>query len=281
MPLPSHAVALDRSTLRFNGRLETSEPLEATVEGCRIEIAAGVTIDAGVRVQLAGGTLRVARGASLGESVALLLRGAIEIEAQTVVEDHAQLQAERGDLRIGRSSRVGRFTRLWAHDAPLNLGAECALGASNTWIATGRGIHVADRCDFTHQVTLDSAGGRIDLGMGSGVGPGSVLYGHGELRIGSRCAIAGLTMIVPGNHRFDRLDLPIREQGVEGLPVAIGDDVWIGGGVVILGGASIGAGCVIGAGSVVRGEVPPGTIAAGTPARVIRSRGGPLDPGGD
>jgi acetyltransferase-like isoleucine patch superfamily enzyme len=48
--------------------------------------------------------------------------------------------------------------------------------------------------------------------------------------------------------------------------------VWIGAGVTVLGGASISDGCVIAAGSVVRGHIPPRVVAAGVPARIIRSR---------
>lgn len=53
--------------------------------------------------------------------------------------------------------------------------------------------------------------------------------------------------------------------------VTIGNDVWIGGNTVILPGASIGDGCTIGAGSVVRGNIPPRTMAAGNPAKVKRN----------
>lgn len=53
-------------------------------------------------------------------------------------------------------------------------------------------------------------------------------------------------------------------------PIVIGDNCWIAGNVTICGGAVIGEGCVIGAGSVVTGYIPPNTIAAGVPCKVIR-----------
>ena len=53
-------------------------------------------------------------------------------------------------------------------------------------------------------------------------------------------------------------------------PVVIGDDVWIGFGASILKGVSIGQGAIVGAGSLVTKEVPPWSVVAGSPARVIR-----------
>lgn len=53
-------------------------------------------------------------------------------------------------------------------------------------------------------------------------------------------------------------------------PVVIGDNVWLGEGVCVLPGVSIGEGAIIGANSVVKGKIPPYTIAAGAPARVVK-----------
>ena len=54
-------------------------------------------------------------------------------------------------------------------------------------------------------------------------------------------------------------------------PIRIGSGVWIGGGAIVLPGVTIGDGCVVGAGSVVTRDLPPGTLAAGNPARIVRS----------
>ena len=62
-----------------------------------------------------------------------------------------------------------------------------------------------------------------------------------------------------------------RNSGYEyALPITIGDNVWIGGNVVICPGVTIGDCAVIGAGSVVTRDVPPWTVAAGNPCRVLR-----------
>ena len=54
-------------------------------------------------------------------------------------------------------------------------------------------------------------------------------------------------------------------------PITIEDDVWIGGGAIILPGVTIGKGSVIGTGSVVTKSIPPYSVAAGNPCRVIKT----------
>ena len=74
--------------------------------------------------------------------------------------------------------------------------------------------------------------------------------------------------IYAGNHRFDRTDIPIIDQGYQQpCPVRIERGAWIGAAVVILPGVTIGRNAVVGAGSVVTRDVPPGMVAAGNPAR--------------
>lgn len=80
-------------------------------------------------------------------------------------------------------------------------------------------------------------------------------------------------IIITRNHRFDRTDIPMMEQGFEEeRPVYIGNDVWIGDRVLILPGVHIGDGSIIAAGAVVTKDVPPYSIVAGVPARKIRDR---------
>lgn len=100
-----------------------------------------------------------------------------------------------------------------------------------------------------------------------------VLDGTGGLQVGNDVIVAQDTCIYSAQHRFDRLDVPIMDQGVEGRGTRIGNDVWIGAHVVILPGVAIGNGCVVGAGSVVTKDVPDRAVVAGVPARVIRMRG--------
>ncbi len=269
----ANAWSIDANAMRFHADHDGSTSIDFTHDGTSIAIERGARVGRGTRMHLQRGNVRIASSCVLGENIDLRASNTITLDAGCVIADGVQLQSDSAPLALAARVRVGRNSRLWAHTGPIAIGESVSIGDGNTWIATAQGIAIGAHCDFTHAVTLDSAGGRIEMNEKSGVGPNSILYGHGGLRIGRGVAIAGLTMLVPGNHRIDRLDIPIRAQGIEPLPIEVGDDVWIGANVVVLGGARIGDGAVIAAGAVVRGTIEPRTIVAGVPARVIATRG--------
>ena len=74
------------------------------------------------------------------------------------------------------------------------------------------------------------------------------------------------------NHLFDRTDIPMKEQGVKKQFVKIEDDCWIAANSIILAGVTVGKGSVVAAGSVVSSDVPPYSVVAGVPARIIKQR---------
>lgn len=90
-----------------------------------------------------------------------------------------------------------------------------------------------------------------------------------KVTIGDNCMLAPNVAIYTAGHPIHP---DTRRSLYEyGKPVVIGDNVWIGGNAVILPGVTIGSNCVIGAGSVVTHDIPPWTVSAGNPCRVIRS----------
>ncbi|MFD0704892.1 sugar O-acetyltransferase [Alloscardovia venturai] len=91
----------------------------------------------------------------------------------------------------------------------------------------------------------------------------------GDVTIGDNVMFAPNVSIYTAGHPVHP---DSRNSGYEyGIPVTIGDNVWIGGNVVILPGVTIGSNVVIGGGSVVTHDIPDWTIAAGNPARVVRN----------
>jgi acetyltransferase-like isoleucine patch superfamily enzyme len=77
-------------------------------------------------------------------------------------------------------------------------------------------------------------------------------------------------------HSIDDVSKPIRDQGGAERLVRIGAGAWIGSATVVM--ANVGAATVVGAGSVVTRALPGGVVAAGAPARVLRSRAEPTRP---
>lgn len=108
-----------------------------------------------------------------------------------------------------------------------------------------------------------------EIDSGVYIGPGCNI---GSCRIGKNTLLGSDVHIMSGKrqHKFDDPDLYIKDQGSVLEKISIGEDCWIGNGSLIL--ANIGDKCVIGSGSVVINEIPAYSIAAGNPAKIIKSR---------
>jgi acetyltransferase-like isoleucine patch superfamily enzyme len=141
-------------------------------------------------------------------------------------------------IRIGRDTMIGPHVSLSAGMVP---GQECL---------TDPVVRIGDRCL---------------IGRGSGI------VGHLSIEIGDDVWTGHHVYITDQNHGYEDLDRPISVQVAPEKPVRIGDGSWLGHGTVVLPGATIGRHVVIGANSVVRGDIPDLCIAAGNPARVVRT----------
>lgn len=114
--------------------------------------------------------------------------------------------------------------------------------------------------------------GTIRIGGGSFLNLGVQVAAVDRVEIGEHCMFANGCLITDGNHRFDDPERPVPWQGFTSKgPTRIGDNVWCGANVVVTSGVTIGERCVIGANSVVTTDLPPFSIAAGAPARVLRT----------
>ena len=92
----------------------------------------------------------------------------------------------------------------------------------------------------------------------------------GPVKIGHHVNLAQGITVTALNHNFDDTNKRIDEQGVSTNAVTIEDDVWIGANAVILPGVTIETHCVVAAGAVVTKDVPPHSLVAGVPAKVIK-----------
>jgi acetyltransferase-like isoleucine patch superfamily enzyme len=113
---------------------------------------------------------------------------------------------------------------------------------------------------------------RIRIGAGTSLNLGVMVAAVELVEIGDHCMFANGCFITDGNHRFDDPEQPVPWQGFTTKgPTRIGDNVWCGAGVVVTSGVTIGERSVIGANSVVVTDLPPFSIAAGAPAKVLRT----------
>jgi acetyltransferase-like isoleucine patch superfamily enzyme len=140
-----------------------------------------------------------------------------------------------------------------------------------------QGIVLGDHVKIGPYSTLIGApvsnmGEGILIGANSAVDAYSFLGSAGPITIGKNVIMGEHVCFHPENHNFERIDIPIQHQGTTRKGIVIEDDVWVGANVTFLDGACVRQGCVIGAGSLVRGEIPPFSVAVGIPARVVRSR---------
>ena len=117
-----------------------------------------------------------------------------------------------------------------------------------------------------------TAPGRIVIGGGTFLNLGVQIAAVGLVEIGAHCMFANGCFITDANHRFDDPERPVPWQGFTTKgPTRIGDNVWCGANVVITSGVTVGERSVIGANSVVTRDLPPRSIAAGSPARVLKT----------
>lgn len=126
---------------------------------------------------------------------------------------------------------------------------------------TGRDpwINAPFRCDY---------GWNIEVGDNFFANYNLTILDVGKVTIGSNVQFAPNVSIYTAGHP---LHPDSRNSGYEyGLPVTIGDNVWIGGNVVLLPGVTVGSNSVIGAGSVVSRDIPEWVVAVGSPCRVVR-----------
>ncbi len=120
---------------------------------------------------------------------------------------------------------------------------------------------------------IQTQSGRISIGRNSAVSSfNHISTGTKDVIIGDNVRIAPNVTVLGGSRNFRSRDVLIVDQGSTNTGLTIGDDVLIGANVVILPGCNIGTGAVVGAGSVVDHEVPPYSIVAGVPAKVIGMR---------
>jgi acetyltransferase-like isoleucine patch superfamily enzyme len=144
------------------------------------------------------------------------------------------------------------------------------------YLGPGFSLHMPDRgtfvvgpgVEFRRGFRCEIVGdGRVTIGAGSVFTYYVLIQCSTSIEIGERVMFGQSTIVIDGNHRFRDLDRPMLEQGFDFRPIRIGDDATITTKCTII--ADLGERTFIGANSVVTKDVPPFSVAAGVPARVL------------
>jgi len=177
--------------------------------------------------------------------------------------------------RIGRGVVIGRNVSL-RHTAKISIGDRtmideyCLLsvqGDKNSGLTIGNDVFIG------RNTVINARNGTIRIEDDANIGASCRIASTGKVVIGRHVLVAAYCYIGGGNHRIDRTDMPIIQQGIVSKGgVTIEDDVWIGSHATVLDGVTISKGSVIGAGAVVIKDIPAYSVAYGVPAKVVRKR---------
>lgn len=141
------------------------------------------------------------------------------------------------------------------------------IGVMNTSI--GPGSAIADNCWLNVCIRDDKI--RMRIGKGVLVGRGSVLSTAGYFELGDYCLLAPSVYIADSDHRYQDVETPVLMQGVTtDRQIIVEENCWLGIHSVISGSLTVGRGSVIGANSVVTRDVPPFSVVAGNPGRIVK-----------
>jgi acetyltransferase-like isoleucine patch superfamily enzyme len=178
--------------------------------------------------------------------------------------------------RIGRNVTFGRNVTI-RHPHKIKIGDNCIIDENCVLDAKGndqRGIEIGNNCVLSRNNILSCKGGYIKLGHGTNIAQNSLVHSEVAVELGQNTLVASYVYFVGGgNHDFTRTDIPVIQQpSISRGGIFIEENCWFGAGVIVLDGSHIGRDSVIGAGAIVNSDLPPFSLAVGTPARVLRNR---------
>ncbi len=143
-------------------------------------------------------------------------------------------------------------------------------------ITGGKGISVGARVQIWRGARLeafniDGADTRLSIGDETVIQPFVHIGAALKVVIGEGCLFASHVYISDHDHEWENMEAtPLKSRKVICDEVHIGKDVWLGERVTVLKGVTIGERSIIGAGSIVTTDIPPKSVAVGSPARVCK-----------
>lgn len=180
--------------------------------------------------------------------------------------------------------RMNRKRKYWAKCGNILVESSVVIFPETSISAFSGHVHVGVKSCIRGCLEIQRENGKIEVGSNCYIGDHSRIWAADSIKIGNNVLVAHNVNIFdndthPTNYcerrddaeniifKRTRKDYP----SLHSSPVEIGDDVWIGCNSIILKGVKIGEGCIVAAGSVVTKDIPPFSLVAGNPARVVKS----------
>lgn len=185
---------------------------------------------------------------------ALVYRSILRMNGPAAIEPRVRIRFAN-HVRLGRGVYLDEGVYLHAMPGGIEIGDDTLV------------MHCAELHVYNFR-KLPRA--RIRVGRNCLIGEFNVLRGQGGIEIGDKVYTSPHVQLLAINHVFDDPDRPFTDQGITAEGIVIEDNVWIGAGAIVLDGVRIGRGAVVAAGAIVRTDVPPHTVVAGSPAKVVR-----------
>lgn len=191
-------------------------------------------------------------------------------------------------LKLLRFPKLYFKKRMFLHNAVFPHGNEGTTFGSTSFCSNasteeGAGIFIGHHCDILGRISTGTPNAKVTIGDYTTIRYDSVVGAVEKIEIGNHVIISNhVTIYDNNNHPTDpEQRIKMTESGFyselwnwkysEHKPVKICDNVWIGQYATVLKGVTIGEGSVVGCNSVVTKDVPPYTVVAGNPARVVRT----------
>lgn len=164
-----------------------------------------------------------------------------------------------------------RLLNLWWREPPLRGSGKVYIGPGHHFATKpGANIQIGKAVMIMQDCTIHLYG-EVKIGDRCYFNRGCYVVSHEQLLIGDDCIFGQRVSIHDQDHRLEPVDVPPGERGYDSSPVIIEDNVWVGADAIILRGVTIGYGSVVAAGSIVTKDVPPKSLVAGVPAKVIKT----------
>ena len=187
---------------------------------------------------------------------------------------HSQVKRNKEGCRLDHSVILLDSCSLDFKENRIKVGLEIqekSMVGCNFIFESSEGFIKIGKRTFINSGTKLISRNRIEIGDDVTIAWGCYIYDHDSHSLDWRNRISDITQ--QREDYFAKRDFIANKDWstVNSAPIKIGDKVWIGFNAIILKGVTIGEGAIVGAGAVVTKDVPPYTVVAGNPAKVVKN----------